>query len=116
MVATRKVLALSVGAEVRDGPPERLGDFRIVRELAAGGMGVVYEAVQEPFGRAGGRQDDQTRTAGRSPRRSTPAFSASRRCWPGCTTPTSSRSTRPAGRGTSSTTPCPTSPGRRSAT
>jgi serine/threonine protein kinase len=32
-------------------PPERLGDFRIVRRLGRGGMGVVYEAIQEPFGR-----------------------------------------------------------------
>jgi tRNA A-37 threonylcarbamoyl transferase component Bud32 len=32
-------------------PPERLGDFRIVRRIGRGGMGVVYEAVQEPFGR-----------------------------------------------------------------
>jgi serine/threonine protein kinase/WD40 repeat protein len=32
-----------------DGPsvPERLGDFRIVRKLAHGGMGEIYEAVQE---------------------------------------------------------------------
>lgn len=31
--------------------PERLGDFRIVREIGAGGMGIVYEAVQESLGR-----------------------------------------------------------------
>jgi len=31
--------------------PERLGDFRIVRELGRGGMGVVFEAIQESLGR-----------------------------------------------------------------
>jgi serine/threonine protein kinase/WD40 repeat protein len=31
--------------------PERLGDFRILRKIGEGGMGVVYEAVQESLGR-----------------------------------------------------------------
>lgn len=31
--------------------PERLGEFRLLRRLGGGGMGVVYEAVQEPLGR-----------------------------------------------------------------
>lgn len=44
-----------LGAET-DGmgmiPPSRqLGENRVVRELGRGGMGIVYEAVQEPLGR-----------------------------------------------------------------
>ena len=38
-------------AAVEKSLPDRLGDFRIVRELGRGGMGVVFEAVQESLGR-----------------------------------------------------------------
>jgi serine/threonine protein kinase/tetratricopeptide (TPR) repeat protein len=34
-----------------DKPPDRLGAFRLLRPLGAGGMGVVYLAVQEDLGR-----------------------------------------------------------------
>src|SRR6516162_7183712 len=34
-----------------DGHPEQLGEFRIVRQVGGGGMGVVYEAVQISLGR-----------------------------------------------------------------
>ncbi|HAK93680.1 MAG TPA: hypothetical protein DCM87_01400 [Planctomycetes bacterium] len=43
--------ARTEGAGSAVAAPDRLGDFRIVREIGRGGMGIVYEAVQVSLGR-----------------------------------------------------------------
>ena len=48
---TLKRFRRTAGPEPDDVLPDRFGDFRIVRELGRGGMGVVFEAVQESLGR-----------------------------------------------------------------
>lgn len=50
-MAVRVADGEEVDTPAGDAPPPQLGEFRIVREVGRGGMGIVYEAEQTSLGR-----------------------------------------------------------------
>ena len=91
--------------------PATLGEFRIIRELGRGGMGVVYEAEQTSLAPSCRLEGAAVRRRGR--RRGDEALSSRGRDGrPACTIPTSCRSSPSAASAACTTTPCSLSTGR----
>jgi WD40 repeat protein/serine/threonine protein kinase len=51
MEGLKPTLPPGIGAQPGGWVPDRLGEFRVLRVLGSGGMGIVYEAVQESLDR-----------------------------------------------------------------
>ena len=91
---------------------DQVGDYRILREVGRGGMGVVYEAEQQALGRRVALKVLPRTSAGDSSAQIRFQREARRRR--GCTTPISCPSSTSVRTASTSTTPCSSSTARAS--